>query len=364
MPFLRPSRSALFSRIQADFDANLPGTDSRLRRSNTAVLAKVWGLAVDYVYGFLVWIALQLFPSTAAEEFVLRAASLWLSTPRYDAHFASGSVTVTATQVVSITTGTVLQRADGVQFTTSEVVTSTTGTNSIPVVATVAGVSANTTEGTVLTFVTPIGGINSSANVGSGGLTGGTDVESLSSVVNRINRRVQKPPQGGSNDDYVTWALQVPGVTRAWCYPQEMGPGTVTVRFMMDGTYSNGLPLSGDVATVQSYIESMRPSTAKVYVVAPLASPINFTFFSLLPNIPSVQASIKANLADLILREATPGGNYWIGSTTTVGGRLYLSHINEAIQTAAFEIDHLLTSPSANITNSTGYIPTIGIFTW
>ena len=105
MPFLRPTRSTLFSRIQADFDANLPGTDSRLRRSNTGVLAKVWGIALDYVYGFLSWIALQLFPSTAAEEFVMRAASLWLSTPRYDAQVATGSVTVIATQVVIITRG-------------------------------------------------------------------------------------------------------------------------------------------------------------------------------------------------------------------------------------------------------------------
>jgi len=39
----------------------------------------------------------------------------------------------------------------------------------------------------------------------------------------------RQPPQGGDLFDYIEWALEVPGVTRAWCNPLGMGTGTVVV---------------------------------------------------------------------------------------------------------------------------------------
>ena len=81
---------------------------------------------------------------------------------------------------------------------------------------------------------------------------------------------------------YRAWALEVPGVTRPWIYPRQDGAGNskaayVTIRFMMDNSYEDGIPLPSDVATVKAHIEKNRPVTAKIIVLAPVAQPLHFT---------------------------------------------------------------------------------------
>ena len=82
-------------------------------------------------------------------------------------------------------------------------------------------------------------------------LTGGTDTETDDQLRARILHRIQNPPMGGAQADYVTWALAVPGVTRAWAAP-EQGPGTITVRFLMDDLRADddGWPTPADVQAV------------------------------------------------------------------------------------------------------------------
>ena len=81
-------------------------------------------------------------------------------------------------------------------------------------------------------------------------LDGGTDEETDEELRARVLRRIRQPPMGGDAYDYVAWALAVPGVTRAWCSPLEMGIGTVTVRFMMDDLRADndGFPIADDIA--------------------------------------------------------------------------------------------------------------------
>jgi uncharacterized phage protein gp47/JayE len=364
MPFNRDSRATLISRAQSDLDGGLEGTDARLRRSNTRAIAVMHGLAMDAQYGYLDWIARQPFPETADAENLLRIASLWLPVPRYDADFASGPVIFTGTNGRVIAAGTVVQRSDGAQYATAAEVTITSGTATATVTALTAGIAGNTIAGSRLTLVSPISDVASVATVGSAGLTGGTDIESLDSVVIRLRQRLQKPPQGGADYDYVDWAFDVPGVTRAWVYPKELGPGTVTVRFAMDGTYAGGIPLTGDCNTVAAYIASRRPVTADVYVPAPVADPINFTIGGLAPSNSAVRAAIAANLADLIRREGSPGGMYSESGQLRGGGLILRSHLEEAISVAADEYDHRLISPATNVQSATGRLPTMGTITW
>jgi uncharacterized phage protein gp47/JayE len=183
-------------------------------------------------------------------------------------------------------------------------------------------------------------------------MTGGSDAEIDDSLRSRLLTRIQQPPQGGDSNDYLSWALSVPGVTRAWVNSLELGAGTVTVRFMMDGTYVDGIPLSGDITTVANYIEPLRPVTAAVTVVAPVAVPLNFTITALTPSNVTIKAAVVQELTDLIAREAIPGGT------------IYLSHLREAVSLAAGEIDHVLTSPAANVVNTSGNISTMGTVTW
>ena len=107
--------------------------------------------------------------------------------------------------------------------------------------------------------------------------------------------RIQQPPHGGASYDYTTWALEVSGVTRAWVYPQELGLGTVTVRFVRDFD-ATPIPYAGEVAAVQAYIDARRPVTALVTVVAPAAVPINFQIQGLTPSNATVQAAGSATI--------------------------------------------------------------------
>src|SRR4029077_19696830 len=110
-------------------------------------------------------------------------------------------------------------------------------------------------------------------------IDGGTDTETDEQLRSRILHRIRNPPMGGAIADYVTWALAVPGVTRAWAAP-EQGVGTITVRFLMDDLRADddGWPTSNDLQIVDDYIDKMRPVTVKdSYVLAPIKQFIDVT---------------------------------------------------------------------------------------
>lgn len=349
MPFARPTLTELIERAAADIEASLPGADARLRRSNLGVLARVHAGAVHSLYGYLGWLAQQMMPDTAESVFLDRFAGIW-GVLRVPAAFAAGDVTLTGNAGAVAPAGTVLRRADGATYTLSADATLTFGTAIVEVAATEAGAAGNATVGTSLQLVQPIGGINSAAVVASGGLSQGADAETDDALRVRLLARIQQPPMGGSASDYVAWALQVPGVTRAWVYPLEGGPGTVSVRFVRDGDASM-IPDAGEVASVQAYIDAKRPVTAQVTVVAPVAVALNMSI-TLTPSTVAVKAAVEAELADLIQREGKPGGT------------LLVSHLREAISVAAGETNHVLTVPSADVTHTTNQIPVLGTITW
>jgi len=348
MPYNRPQLQEIIDRTRNDVVSRLPNPDV-LKQSNAEVYSRSLSGAAHGLYGYIEWVSRQLIYDTADAEILKRWASIWginqkAATP------AIGTVLFTGSNGATIPAGSVLVAYDGILYETDAAVTIASGTAMANITAIDAALAGNRLSGQTLTLQSPIVAVNAGAVASA--LTGGTDIEDDDSLRDRLLFRIKNPPQGGSKADYEAWALAVPGVTRAFVYPLEMGAGTVTVRFMMDDTYSNGIPLSGDVTAVANYIEPIRPVTASVVVVAPVAVPLNFTIAGLSPSNVTVKAAIDAELKDLIVRSAVPGGT------------LFISHIREAISRAAGEVDHSLTTPSANVTNTTGNISTMGTITW
>lgn len=344
MPFQRPSLADLVARSAADIEAGLPGADARLRRSNLAVLSRMHAGAVHGVYGYLDWLAQQLMVDTAETVFLDRYAGIW-GVLRVPASFAAGAVAVTGTTGVVVPAGTQLQRSDGAAYTTTADTTITSGAADVPVAALSAGIAGNADAGTRVTFTTPLTGV-----VATGGLTRGADRESDDALRGRVLGRIQRPPMGGARSDYEAWALQVAGVTRAWVYPLENGPGTVVVRFVRDNDASL-IPEPDEVEAVQDYIDDLRPVTAQVTVEAPTAKPLNMTI-QLTPNTAAVKAAVTAELADVIKREAAPGGT------------ILLSHLREAVSVAAGEVNNVISSPAVDVTHDPGEMPVLGTITW
>lgn len=360
--FNRPALSTLIARIRADV-LNKLSADEALRRADAEVYSRALAGGVNGLYAYLAFMAEQLLPDTAVAEYLDRHASIWLSVPRKAATAAIGTATFTVQAGSAIPSGTVFSSLAGNQYsaTTDATIVGTTAT--VSVAASTSGVAGNLAAGQTLNLASPIAGVQTSGLVATP-ISGGADIESDADLRQRVLARIQEAPHGGSFNDYVAWAKEVPGVTRAWVYPGEMGAGTLSVRFMRDND-TVPIPDSTAVAAVQAYIDARRPVTAKVYVVAPVAAPLNFTI-ALSPNNATVQAAVQAALAALILREATPGGFYWSNDLVALvaGGGLLLSHLNEAISGATGETDHTMSVPSANVTNTTGNIPTLGMITW
>lgn len=353
MTFPRPNLQTIIERVAANIDARLPGADARMPHSNLNVLAYAQGAAVHGLYGYIDYLSRQILPDSADTEYLDRWCSIW-GIERKASAPATGSVDFTGTSGSTIPTGTLLQRADGQQYQTSAEVVLASGVGVAPVVAVLAGIAGNSAAASAVSLVSPLAGVDAPAVVATGGLTGGSDAETDDAMRARLLAHIQAPPQGGAAADYVGWALEVPGVTRAWVYPQELGPGTVTVRFVRDddGAGSAIIPDGPEVAAVQDYIDALRPVTATITVVAPAAVALNFTISGLVPATSAVQEAVEAELQDLLLREAVPGGT------------LLLSHIRAAISSAAGEDDFVLTTPSANVTNTVGNMSTMGTVTW
>jgi len=342
----RPSLQTLADRIRNDILARF-NADDILRRSDAEIYARVEALAMHAMYGYVDWQAAQMFADTCDESMLDRHATFW-KVPRKVAAPATGSVTFATSIGAVIPEGTVVRALDGVEYATTAAATAVSASTAVNVEASAAGAAGNRAGGQSVLLVQPIDGVQTTAVAGV--LSGGADIETVSAWRARILAAMRKPPAAGTANDYVMWALEVPGVTRAWAYPLEMGLGTVVVRFVRDDDASL-IPDSGEVATVQAYIDALCPITATITVAAPVAEAVDFTIAAT-PNTAEVKAAITAELEDLLLREAEPGGT------------LLLSHVREAISLAPGETNSILTVPAADVTKATGKIATLGTITW
>lgn len=350
MPFTRPTLPQIIDRVKKDLEDKLTGGSPSLRRSVIAVFARVIAAASHILHGHLDWLYRQLFPTLADEENLLRWGSIW-TVQRKPAEFAQLTLEFTGAIGSVIPAGHELQRSDGVLFTLDANLTFVSATETAQVTAAVAGENSNTDNGVLFQLVSPVVGVENEAEV-TATVTSGVDEEDIELYRDRVLQRIANPPQGGASADYVRWALEVPGVTRAFPFPLHLGIGTMGLSFVRDGDTPSIIPDAGEVATVQSYIDARRPITVDFTAFAPVALAVNFTIDLLSNDTAEIRAAVIAELTDLFAREASPGGT------------ILISHIREAISIAAGETDHILTAPVANVVAPTGQLPIIGTFTW
>ena len=374
MPYPRQTLTALRTLAMQDMTASdLPNADGFLRRAVLRVLA--WVIAgMAYLHdGYLDWISLQSTPFTATGEYLEGWAAL-APTPvlRQAPTFASGQATWGGAVNSPLPANTVCNRGDNVQYITGAAATvGSGGTVTVTVTALVAGVNGNSDSGTPLTFGTSIPGIGPNG-AASGPITGGADLELDASLHSRMEESYSAPPHGGNAADYITWTLQVPGVTRAWVPQVPLVPGAVTVFFMMDAAEAihGGFPqgtngvatletrdtsAAGDQLAVANHLFPLRPVTPIVYAVAPQASVRAFTLAGLSGITVGQQAQVSAALTTLLLQKDSPL------ATTSIEQ----SDVVAAISAIGGLPSFAVTSPSSwPITSAVGYLFTLGTVTY
>src|SRR3989338_3083368 len=349
MGFNRPTLQDINDRIQTDFQTRLSTAGAFLRRSVILVIGRVLAGASHLLHGHLDFISNQVLPDTAVKSYLERWASIW-GIRKKPATFARGGMTLTGTNGSLIPARTLFVRNDGAEYESQADATIANGSVTIAIQALQPGSNGEAAFGVELTLLSPIAGVNSTGLVNMGGLSGGNDEETPEELRNRLLERIQQPPLGGADQDYRFWAKSVPGVTRVWVYEEYLGPGTVGITFVRDND-NPIIPDATEVQEVADYIETVRPVTAHVTVFAPIPDPIHFTI-SIFPDTPEIRRDVTAELADMIYREAQPGGT------------VILSHMNEAISIAKGEVDHTLHFPVADVVSSIGHLPQMGTITW
>ncbi|MEA9997043.1 MULTISPECIES: baseplate J/gp47 family protein [unclassified Pseudomonas] len=325
-------------------------------------------------FGYLDWIAKQGVPFTSSGEFLFAWAAM-KKIFQNPAQAAVLTVSLPGTPGTPLNINTSLSRSDSTTYTV--LATVTVGVSGFAVVqarADVPGTAGNAAPGTLMSLGISIPGIQSSGTV-TGTVTTGGDQETEKSVFNRMMAAYQSTPNGGSFNDYVNWALAVPGVTRAWCTPNGFGTGTVVVFVMLDNANApyqgfpqgtNGISVSdnratsgnlatGDQLVVANSIFPLQPVTAMVYICAALPNPTNFTITGLTNASTITRAAIAAAITEIFVEQGVPKSD---GSISA------LSDIDSAIAAIASTSGFVITSPVANIPNIAGYLPTLGVITF
>lgn len=348
MPFERKTLQENVAEVEAGLASRLPGADTHLRRAVLAVLARVVAGVVYGLDAFISYVARQILPDTAEGENLHRHCRIWRVTPKLE-EAAAGSVVFAGVAGPSMPAGTLMQRGDGVQYESTSEAGIQGGKAVVPVRAVVAGVGGNAAAGTVISLVSPQEGFEFSGSVAANGITGGVDAEQDARLRPRLLARIQRPPRGGSYADWERWALEVPGVTRAWPRPGWMGRGTVGLCFVMDEA-EDIIPGEEMLARMREHLTSRatKPVTADVYEFAPTPKVIDYVIRGLNPSSDAVKKAVRDELADLHRREAEPGRV------------LLLSHMRSAISSAAGEYDHALESPDKDVYCAKHEMPLLG----
>lgn len=304
MSFERPTLITIYKRIVADIEARMTGNTPLLRRALLRVLAWVFAAAIHIGYGFMTWLGEQLMPNEAETSWLHKHAFMWGIIPKA-ATYAVGNVTFSGVDTTEIPAGTLLQNDVGAEYETLILLTITGGSATGDIRATEPGEDSNFYKPVPLftlqlVLTSPISGVDPDVIV-NGEITGGLDNETNENLRARILERIQLQPAGGAKNDYIRWAKEVDGVTKAWAFGNYYGAGSVAVVIYPENP--------GLITPVHDYISdsSRKPLTAVLYVDD--IDPVTIHFWiKLNPNDADIQTAITANLAELLLEEGTPGG--------------------------------------------------------
>lgn len=355
MSFVTLDYQAVRDNILRDI-ANQPLPDGTLRNvasdGDYAVRANATGAAVEGLYQHQAWIARQILPDTADLDILRRHASL-RGLAQKVATAASGSITFSGLAGSPVPMGTEAKTSSGIAYVTTAAGTiGVGGTVTLAAQASALGVAGNQNVGTALILTAAPANVQSAASIVS--MTGGTDVEAPSSLLARLLFVLRNPPCGGALHDYYTWAMNVPGVARAYPYSQRRTPGSVDVVILTAG----GMPDGPLVAAVQAYLDTQRPVTADVLALAPTGVSVNITGTLTLAAgylLAEVGAAINAKLAAYF-------------ATMKPGDTVYLHRIRTLVSETPGVVDFVLAAPAANVATLVDAthleMPVLGVTTW
>ena len=345
----RPTLDALVERIIGDIDSTNPELYASVPKTPMNVFATAEAGLIHGLYGYADFLFRMSLPieGGATGTFLDRWGAL-LGVTRKAATYAKPTIRFVATTSGTVPAGVTVRRADGFTYEIAAESAFDSGNNDLMFVATEVGSTGSIPDGSTVTLTESIVGMALTGEVQ--GDVEGTDEEGDQAYLVRIQDRLRSQPQGGSEADYLQWALSVSGVGYAWLV--DTFPPFVDIRIVTDDE-ADLAPSSELLASVQAVIDEKKPVTAIPIVSAPTITERAVTLTSLTPNTASVHAAVTAALETFMALPAV----------RQPGSTIYRTAIDATIQNAAGVVTFTRTVPAADIVNGADEMSVLGVVT-
>ena len=306
------------------------------------------------LYDYQTWIVRQIIPTSESEEQTIVDIARTEGVIRKLAAPSTGPVTFRGTSPIPL--DTLMTHKNGLTYRVTQAKSPNAGIIEVTVQCEVTGPQGDLPSGETLTLTRSVPNVNPEGT--SGAISGGADIETIASLLERLLFRKRNPPMGGAIYDYVAWCREVAGVTRAWSIDRYQGGSTVGYAFVFDERESI-LPTPTDQANMKKYIfRHSDPATGidvgrpggieDVYI--PLKLKTTKLTIKLIPdtteNRDAVTKSLKA---------------YW--HSLSNGSTLYVSKVRTAIGNIDTVEDYKL-SLTADVPATTEELHALGEITW
>ncbi|WP_353613016.1 baseplate J/gp47 family protein [Mangrovibacter phragmitis] len=308
------------------------------------------------LYDHQSWIADQIIPSPDSDDQTIIDTAASEGVIRKQTSFATGPVEFTSSAALELDTS--MQTTSGVVYHITASSEPVDGVITVQVQADEAGVDGNLSSGEILTLLSPVAGTESNGVVASDGITGGADIEPISELLDRLLFRKRNPPVGGAVHDYVNWAREMAGVSRAWCFDAWHGSGTVGLAWVYDDR-TDITPTATDRASMETYLFRHADPATGNYVGKPGGIEVWPVELQLKP----VDMSIKLTPDSAATRTAVLTNLSTLQKTLSPGQKLPVSALRTAVGSASGVTDYTL-SIDADIPAETNELITTGDVTW
>ena len=280
-PFASESLQTIEQRIVDDYRTKLGTHAVLLPHSPEAALASADAATAHALYRYIERASLTALWAVMYNDDYL---DLWASrfgVPRKTGGRGTGTIEVNGEDDTIVPKDTLWERvADGFRYRVLADTTLTGGPTTVPVEATASGALGNATGGSPVRLVEDVAGVVAEAEI-TDDITNAAEPETNDQLLQRLLQRLRFPPKGGGHGDYVRWALENKGVTRAWEFEtnglvDELG--YITVRYVRDGTYDADPMFPSNVSdrnAVAAHIKGKMPTGLRLVVPQPDGDPPN-----------------------------------------------------------------------------------------
>jgi len=341
-----PTTAEIYDRIISDIESKIGQATPILPKAFNRVLALALAGVFTILYKFGRWVLDQIFTVTQDSD-SLELKGDQYDIPRKDATASVLTAEFTGDNGTLIPAGTQFRgNSNGLLYSVLSGLTIAGGTASGDVKCLTTGAAGNLINGSTITILQPISGLDNQATI-SATVTEGEDQEDIELYRGRIQDREKLPPQGGALVDYVAWAKEVAGITRAFAFGNRevstIPPGYIHVYPISDNDPISRIPSTAKLEEVLDYIDD--PTRAPLQVVIINVWPMseitfNITVTDLYPNTTEIRDKFAENVEQFLLdREPQQYENQLDLKNVISRSNIEAVYINSGAQSVTLQID-------------------------